>query len=215
MKTYPSIPGPSKAGNTNCVGFVKYDGSNLRFEWIPKRGWHKFGSRRQLISKDDKIYGKGIDIFLEKYADKLEKTFLKVPTYANAKSITCFGEFFGASSLAGMHRPDDEFDVVLFDVNLHKKGMMNPYEFSLFCMAAEVKGAEIKYRGGLNQEVINSVRDGTMNVQSDYDIRSNIPEGLIFKGGTGHSQWAIKVKTNEYKEALKEHYQSNWIKYWE
>ncbi len=41
MLAYPEIPGPAKAPlGRPCIAFAKYDGSNLRFEWTPKRGWH-------------------------------------------------------------------------------------------------------------------------------------------------------------------------------
>ena len=215
MKSYPSIPGPSKAGDTACVGLVKYDGSNLRFEWSPKRGWYKFGTRRQLVDRKDPIYGIGIEIFLAKYGDNLEKLFKQVDRYQKAQSVTCFAEFFGAKSFAGMHQPNDEFDVVLFDINIHKKGFLDPNLFQMLCIAADVPGAEIKYRGDLTQEVVDSVRDETMDIVSEYRIKSDIPEGIIFKGGTGHNQWAVKVKTNRYKELLKTEYANDWSKYWE
>jgi hypothetical protein len=49
MYRYPEIDGPSKAPHEHCLAFDKLDGSNMRFEWSPKRGWYKFGSRGQLI----------------------------------------------------------------------------------------------------------------------------------------------------------------------
>ena len=41
-----------------------------------------------------------------------------------------YAEWFGAQSLAGMHKPwDHKRDIVLFDVNPHKKGFLGPKDF--------------------------------------------------------------------------------------
>lgn len=51
MKQYPSIPTFKDAGfpkNSQCLAFVKYDGSNIRVEYF-KRKWEKFGTRTQLL----------------------------------------------------------------------------------------------------------------------------------------------------------------------
>lgn len=51
MKTYPSISTQVDFSLSYCV-FDKLDGSNLRAEWSPKRGFYKFGSRTQLLTPD-------------------------------------------------------------------------------------------------------------------------------------------------------------------
>lgn len=57
MQQYPSILGSSKAPlGEPCIAFVKYDGSNLRWEWSPKRGWNKYGTRTQLFNETTPIY---------------------------------------------------------------------------------------------------------------------------------------------------------------
>jgi hypothetical protein len=44
--TYPSINGPTFAFlGAPCLAFEKYDGSNLRFFWDQRRGWHSSGTR--------------------------------------------------------------------------------------------------------------------------------------------------------------------------
>ena len=57
MFHYPSVLGSGGAPQKHCVAFWKHDGSNMRFEWSPKRGWHKFGSRRQLLDESDEVLG--------------------------------------------------------------------------------------------------------------------------------------------------------------
>ena len=61
MLTYPSIDsiGTSRIERgVSCFTFVKYDGSNLRFEWNKKNGFHKFGTRRELFDHSHPIFGK-------------------------------------------------------------------------------------------------------------------------------------------------------------
>ena len=51
MEQYPHIEGSTKAPiGEPCIAFYKYDGSNLRFEWSPKKGWHKFGTEKNFLT---------------------------------------------------------------------------------------------------------------------------------------------------------------------
>ena len=64
MKQYPEISGSNKAPiGAQCLAFVKYDGSNLRWEWSPKKGWYKFGTRTRLFDHTDEIFGEAIPLF--------------------------------------------------------------------------------------------------------------------------------------------------------
>lgn len=63
MEQYPSILGSAKAPlGKPCIAQYKYDGSNLRFEWNPKRGFHKYGTRRHLFDQTDPVYRGILDI---------------------------------------------------------------------------------------------------------------------------------------------------------
>jgi len=118
MKTYPSIGGPSSGHHKPCYAFVKYDGSNLRFEWSKKRGWYKFGTRKTLLDENHPIYGPAIPLFLQKYGDGLEAVFGKEKLFRGVENVIVYAEWFGSQSLAGMHKPwDHKRDIVLFDVN--------------------------------------------------------------------------------------------------
>ena len=77
MKQYPKIPHWYKIHfGGDCVAFYKEDGTNMRFEWSKKRNkWYKFGTRNNVITLNDEIYGQGIEIFLEKYSEKLIDVF--------------------------------------------------------------------------------------------------------------------------------------------
>ena len=214
MKEYPSIPNSSKAPRQPCFGFVKYDGSNIRMEWSKKQGWYKFGTRTQLLDAGHPVFGRVIPIFMEKYADDLVKVFQSSKVFRGVDTFTIFGEFFGEKSFAGMHFPDDQkWDYVLFDVNPYKKGILSPKIF--LAEFGHLKVAELVYQGNLNEPLIESVRESKFDCTSKYEIKTGVPEGIICKGGEKHKLWMTKIKTSEYREALKKRYRNDWEKYWE
>lgn len=222
MKEYPSIIGAGRhtaPKNLPCIAFYKYDGSNLRFEWDRKKGWHLFGTRTRLFDKSDPEYGCAIDIFLNKYASDLEQIFKKEKHFFGAKEIICFAEFFGPYSFGGQHQEDhpavilggckdknEPKDIVLFDVNVHKKGFLTARQFVNFFSGITV--AQVVYEGNLNQQFIQDVREGKYPVF----------EGVVCKGLVGkapHGIWMAKIKTNKYLEELKVRFAADWEKYWE
>jgi hypothetical protein len=214
MKSYWSIDGPSKAPRLPCYGFVKYDGSNIRAEWSKKRGWYKFGTRKCMINETDPIFGRACTIFKEKYGDDLDKVFKSEKLFNGVQNVVAFAEFFGTKSFAGMHFPDDQtWDIVLFDLNLHKKGMLGPKEF--IDNVGHLKVAELIYQGNMNEELIESVRKETLDCESKYDIKTEVPEGIVCKGGKGHNLWMCKIKTERYKSELRKRYEVDWEKYWD
>lgn len=214
MKSYPSIKGPFEAPKSSCHAFVKYDGSNIRAEWSKKRGWYKYGTRTQLLDPKDKVYGKAVDLFAEKYADGLEKVFKSDNLFRGIDSVIVFFEFFGSKTFAGMHHPNDPlWDVVLFDVNPIRKGFIPPEQFlDLF---GHLNVAELVYKGILTDDFIQQVRNESICVSSKYNSKQEVPEGVICKGGSGHDSWMCKIKTDRYKSELQKRYKSDWIKFWE
>lgn len=172
MEQYPSIQGSAKAPlNKPCIAFYKYDGSNLRWEWSPKQGWNKFGTRRHLFDHTDTTFGEAIPIFMDQLADEL--VYRTKQIVKNPQRITAFTEFFGPGSFAGSHVPGEPKELRLFDVFLFQKGMVKPKQF------VEVYGdmpqaAEIVYEGSLNVKFITDIRKGKYPVF----------EGVIAKGMT-------------------------------
>jgi hypothetical protein len=213
MKEYPHIQGSSKAPHEPCVAFCKYDGSNLRAEWTKKRGWYKFGSRGQMIDEKTPILGEGIVIFLEKYGDDLARILTDSKDYRNRESAIAFFEFFGSNSFAGIHVKGDPKDVVLFDVNIHKMGLLGPSEFRKNFGTLDI--AEVVHEGILNEEFKQGVRDGSVRFTPQREIKNKIWEGVVCKGGSGHKLWMAKVKTDAYRIALQELFSGQWEKYFE
>jgi hypothetical protein len=194
MKTYPKIEYNCGQFGDTVWAFDKLDGSNLRAEWNRKRGWYKFGTRTQMISESDPNFGVAIPIFLDKYGDDLESVFKK--KYSNIESVVVFGEFFGENSFAGQHDPGDKKDIVMFDVNLYKRGFITPGEFVDNFGHLDIP--KLIYKGVYDLDLIGEIRN------------SNLKEGVICKGVKktkgDEIVWMTKIKTNEWLLKLKEKY---------
>lgn len=189
MKEYPTIPYWNNGHfGESCYAFEKLDGSNLRAGYSHKRGFYKFGSKTQMIDESDPIFGKGISLFLLKYADTLDFIFKK--HYRNVKQITVFFEFFGEKSFAGWHDANDDHDVKIFDVFLEDRNtFIPPREFVLTFPAWFLP--KIYYKGAYNKNLIHQVKEDT-----------DLAEGVVIKGGK-RNVWMVKAKTNKWFDRLR------------
>lgn len=206
MYQYPSIQGPNKAPHLPCMAFEKIDGSNLRFEWARKRGWTKFGTRHCLFDGSDETFGPAIGMFMDKYAEQIEKAVRDSKEYRNADRLTAFAEFFGQQSFAGQHVSGDPKDIVLFDLHVFKKGTLGPREFVNLLGHLDI--ARLVYEGILNDTLVGDVRAGK------FSTRQASNEGVVCKGGSGHHLWMRKIKTQSYMDRLKASFK-DWEKYGE
>jgi len=192
MTTYRQIEGITKNKNIgkSCYSFYKYDGSNLRWEWNKKRGFFKYGSRKRLFDGSDDQFGKALLLFKEKYEEPLSR--ILVDKFRQDK-VVVFTEYFGENSFAGTHDENDEMELKLFDIHVIKKGVLSPKEFLKtfghldFC-------AELLHEGNFNKEYIQKIRE---------NIDGSLNEGVVVKGGKGHSLWMSKIKTLSFLEKLK------------
>jgi hypothetical protein len=215
MKEYHSINGPSKAPHLPCYGFLKIDGSNIRCGWTRKKGWHKFGTRKRMIDHTDPVFGRAIPLFLEKFGDDLEKIFKKEKLFHGIREVVVFSEFFGSKSFAGMHFPDEtQWNIVPFDVNPVGKGIISPKEF--LDHFGHLKVAELVYQGNMGEQLVQDVRKENFSLESSYEIKTEVPEGIICKGiqKINNCYWMCKIKTERYKAELKTRYEFDWLKYW-
>lgn len=167
MKEYPSIPN-LLFRNDYIWAQAKFDGSQIRGEWNSKRGFYKFGTRRELIDEKASIFGKSIPLIKNKYEEDLGKVFKE----QGWRDALCFFEFFGPNSFAGQHQEEDDFDVVLFDVNPLRKGILEPDQFiELF---SHLHIPKVLFEGFIDDKFISSVKNGTLK---------NMPlEGVVCKG---------------------------------
>lgn len=188
MLQYPSIDSWKKSpiGNS-CIAFNKYDGSNLRWEYSPKQGWNKYGTRRQMFDKNTPMYNQAIELF----NDNMGQVIVDSVNHFHGRKverITAFTEFFGQSSFAGSHELDEPKQLKLFDVFVFKKGFIAPKQFVKLFSRHEWS-ADVIYEGNMSNEFINDVRNGKYPVY----------EGLICKG----NDWSSKIKTIEFLERLR------------
>lgn len=198
MLQYPSIPSwrDSPLGEP-CIAFKKYDGSNLRWEWSPKKGWNKYGTRHMLFDEETQPWCQAIPFFHDNIGEVIEDQ-VKHEFRNNVDRITAFTEFFGPSSFAGNHKEDEEKELVLFDVFVFKKGFIPPKQFvKLF--GHHDWCARVVYQGNMNQEFVGRVREG----------KYTDGEGVICKG----IGWNAKIKTDAWIGKLKGHYGKDWEKH--
>ena len=190
MKKYPSISKVAALGQ-NVYVFGKYDGSCLRVELSPKNGFSKFGRRNGLLDDSNPILKRGPDLFLAKYAHDLDKIF-RAQRWSN---VTCFFEFFVANSFAGAHDPEEQQDVVLFDVSVYKQGLLDPATFLKLFRHLDVQ--ELLYNGNVTQELISDIKSGNL---------PGMPfEGVICKGSLNRKTGLplmFKIKSDAWLDKL-------------
>jgi hypothetical protein len=200
MKTYWTIPGPSKAPAAPCIAFDKLDGSNLRFEWSKKRGWYKFGTRKRLFDETDHEYGSAIQIFHDTYADGIVEVLKKNKAYRSVQQAIVYCEFYGPSSFAGQHVESDPKELMLFDVSIHKKGFVLPRDF--INHFGHLKTPTVIYEGNFNKQLFYDVRDGKYPVTEEGIVAKGVLLGK--KKNPQHGLWMSKIKTKRWFEKLRE-----------
>jgi hypothetical protein len=216
MKDYPKIFGSYEkpTWGEHCIAFNKIDGSNLRFEWNAKRGWYKYGTRRRMFDHTDPEYGVAVDIFRNKYAQAVDKVLRD--KYPKVTDAMAFAEFFGPYSFGGKHeeewllakgllpadRTNTPKDLILFDVNLFKRGFLDPETFIKHFSHVHIP--EVVYQGRLTEEFAQDVRQG----------KYPVTEGVVAKGGAGHHLWMRKIKTYDYLKKVRKVFGTGWLDHW-
>lgn len=207
-KIYPKIPGSAKVPFEDCVAFVKYDGSNLHWQW--QRGqWVQFGTRRKsypYTKAGKKEFNRTHE--MDKAHRAFEATGLHDMLAALFQShfpnnnVMAFTEYVGDRSFAGGHeKGDDTMRLVLFDVSVDGEFLLPDRFLELFSHIPNV--AQVVYRGKLDGSFVESVRNG------DY----NVDEGVVCKGSK--RAWMAKIKTKGYMKKLKERHGEKWTDLWE
>ena len=198
MKQFQHIDYFEKNLGLPTIAFDKLDGSNLRFEWSRKRGFYKFGTRRCIIEEKTEFYGAGIRIFLDKYASELDKVFRY--EYKNTESFICYGEYFGPNSRFGFHDPTDKMDVVLFDIDQHKRGLIHPREFIKVFGSLHIP--KVIYDGVLSHALYDKVYSNSVE-----GFENQLQEGVICKTTINDNNFGnlhyCKIKTKDWLEGLK------------
>lgn len=190
MKRYPSISG--KSVDRPIIAFDKLDGSNVRAEWTPKKGWAKFGRRNGLLdSSHPLLEKKTTPLILDKYGDDLARVFHK----QKWRRATAFFEFHGPSSFAGWHDPDEEHTVTIIDVMVFGKGLLEPRPFlDLF---GHLDIPSVLYRGKAGAQLREDVLEGRLPGVTF--------EGVVCKGARIKGKPVMfKLKTKAWYDRLRE-----------
>jgi hypothetical protein len=198
MKSYPTIQYFNQGlFGEDIYAFDKLDGSNIRAEWNPKRGWYKFGTRNIMIDERDLQFGGAITLFLNKYGDSLPKVFRTNKSYKRIESFVVFAEYLGDQSFAGRHIDSDPKDIILFDVDQYKQGFVTPKNFVEDFGHLHVP--DVIYKGPYTMDFVQDIRNN----------KHNLKEGVIVKGvfktkNKKDEVWMVKVKTKEWLQRVKE-----------
>lgn len=206
MKSYDKIEYFDKEEfNESVICFFKHDGSNLRFEWGHKHGWFKYGTRNVLIDRFDDKFGEGIDIFLNKYGEDLDKIFRS--KYKGVENFVVFGEFVGENSFAGQHVESDKKDVILFDVNRYKIGIISPFEFVK--NFGQLHIPDIVYEGKYDRKLINDVK---LNQLKYGELKEGVVVKGVYKNKNNKEEVIMtKIKTNLWIKKFREKFGSKYL----
>lgn len=192
MKSYPTIS-KNIRNDIYIYAFDKLDGNNIRAEWNKKKGFYKFGSRKQLIDETSDLGG-SINLIKEKYEEDLSRIFIK----QKWQSVVCFFEYHGPNSFAG-HHTDDELTVTLFDVNPYKQGILAPTEF--INLMRYVDTPKVLFEGHITKEFIDKVKASSLQGMTF--------EGCVCKGKEKNKIIMFKIKSNVWLEKLMAYCQGN------
>lgn len=194
MKTYPSIPGSmgSKFREFEAYVFDKLDGSNLRFEWSRKNGFYKFGTRNHLFDETDWQFGPAKQLFMDTWSEDLSR----IAVSQRWKSMTVFGEFWGPNSFAGVHEPDDEKQINVFDVMVDKKGFLSPQDF--LKVFGELNIATFLGQFRWTRSFVEQVREGA--------VHGVTLEGVVGKSGASPRRITAKAKTQVWIDRVRSRY---------
>ena len=204
MKSYISIPhiiGSSKKKSDlfrtlHVAAFDKLDGSNIRAEFNPKRGFYKFGSRKVLIDENSEHLGKAVTLIQDTKAKELAQIFKDLRW---DKPVVCFFEYHGERSFAGNHHPEDDHQVTLIDVSPHKQGLIAPKEFIKHF--SQIGIPNIIHQGLIDDNFVEAVK------QSKLD--GITLEGIVCKAANPNGKKTsqpimFKIKTEKWLDMLRE-----------
>ncbi len=198
--TYPSIAGPTFVFlNAPCVAFEKYDGSNLRFFWSQKRGWHSTGTRYRWFKAVTPMFGPAVEMFQRQYADGILESLRRFKEYRGVTELVACCEFFGPSTFSGLHDEQETKQLALFDVYLVGRGFVPPKDF--IAHFGHLPIARVVYEGAFSRAFIEDVQAGKYQV-SEGVVAKGVHTRRQRKGKAEQEVWMAKVKTRTWLEEL-------------
>jgi len=202
MLEYPSVPRSTgqEFREFDAYLFDKLDGSNLRFGYSKKQGWHKFGTRRSMFNETDPLFGRAIPLFKETLSEPLTELARK----HNWKSCTVFAEFWGKSTLGGRQTDKDSRVLTVFDIAVENLGLLDPREFMNIAYSSRIAVdnlprmlGRVRWTRGFVEKVYNGEVDGITH------------EGVVGKAVEGRELILAKAKTKAWIDSIKEMYKED------
>jgi len=196
-------------------GFNKLDGQNFCAKYSSKNhDFVMFGSKTQNVDETSDQFGEAVKYFKHNISENLKKIIIsnnkKGDIFNNVKEITFFFEWYGENSFAGVHVPGETLKLALIDVNIYKKGYIEPKIYwKIFNGKIDIP--ELIYRGILTKEIISLIQNNIWN--EDNCLYPSVKEGVVFKRSTqlkGQRLPKVKVKTFWWLNKLKSLYPTNW-----
>lgn len=198
--TYPSIGGPTFAFlDAPCVAFEKYDGSNLRFFWDHKRGWHSTGTRYRWFKAVTPTFGPAVAAFQRDHARGVLDVLRRFKEYRGVNELVAFCEFFGPSTFSGLHDESEEKQLVLFDVYLPGRGFVPPKDF--VAHFGHLPVAKVVYEGPFSRGFVEDVQAGKYAVREGV-VAKGLHNRRQRKGQASQEVWMAKVKTRAWLAEL-------------
>lgn len=198
MKQYPTIS-PIVQRRISVNVYDKIDGSNIRVEWTKKRGFHKFGSRKQLLASDQGLISKAPGLLLA-YAEKLENYLIG---HLHTDRAIVYFEFYGENSFAGSHETTDNHKLAVLDIEIYKKGFIHQDEYLYM--------AE-------NHDIPTPLHWGKMIITPEFEKRVRNGEigsfeGVVCKAVNAKDKYGkpimFKIKNQAWIDKVKEKYWNN------
>lgn len=176
--------------------FDKLDGSNVRVEWSRKNGFHRWGRRHGLLDDSSPILKRAPEIF----DGTLSETLGQIYRNERWESCTTFLEFWGWNSFAGNHDSNESQFVSVFDIDVYKRGLLDPKEFiDITRPLAPIPGGRsaLLYHGNANEQFVKSVKNGSLSGMTF--------EGVVCKasGRRPGQVTMFKVKSDAWLSRLK------------
>ena len=192
MKHYDTIENIRDDGTLlgeEVFAFDKLDGQNLCVKYSPKRkAFEMFGSRKRVFDETDEQFGNAVkwfktSVYPEVLSDKVKANSGKKGLFQGVDEITFFFEWYGEHSFAGVHDTNDDLKLALIDINLKKKGYIEPkYLNDIFYSDDRIISPELIYRGKLTKEFINDIQENDWT-QPDCKYPT-VKEGVVVTRST-------------------------------
>ena len=217
MKHYNSIPRLEDDGTLlgeEIWAFNKIDGQNFCVKYSPKTNeFGPFGSRKRLVDDGDEQFGETVKFFKNSNIPTelirlVKENSGKKKLFNGVQEITFYFEWYGEHSFAGFHQYGDEMHLALIDVDIKKKGYIEPKSFyDIFGNNEFIEIPELIYKGKLTKTFVDSIKN---NDWTEQDCQyPTVKEGVVCKRSTlmkGQRMPKVKFKTKWWLSELRKKY---------